>query len=100
MRHVASTRTFVEVAMIGVHVTARRAILIGSLHIIEKLRECVMSKERQARAHSLFGADETAVICGIANRRVDPGDIVKLWKRAYQLGITRSHELGRHLIQT
>src|SRR5215813_13850050 len=100
MRYIAAAQALVEVAMIRIHVTACGAVLVGRFYIIKKLRERVVSEERKASTETLFRPDKGSVIAGVADRWVDPRDVAELRKRPPRLRISRSHELGRNLIQT
>ena len=86
MWDVAPAESLVEIAMVGIHVAAvLRRIRCDGFNVIEEFRKCVMGQEGKAAAEALFGADETAVIGRISDRRIDPRHIAELRKRPARL---------------
>jgi hypothetical protein len=60
----------------------------------------IVRQEREVALKTFLGADETAVISGIADGGIDPRYVAELWKRPQQLRISGSEKLRGNLIQT
>ncbi len=57
-----------------------------------------MRQQRKTTAEAPVQLDESAVVTGIAHRRVDDGDVAELRKWTQQLRITGADPLRRNLV--
>src|SRR5882724_5407053 len=98
MRDVAAAAALVEAAVVGVEVAAGVAKFSGRGRVVEELRKRVVRQQPQTVAEPPVELDESAVVAGIAHRRVDDGDVAELRKWTQQLRITGADPLRWNLV--
>src|SRR5690348_8308182 len=99
LRHVAPAQTFIEAAIVGIHVAPGRAVFIRRFYVVNELRKRVVGEKGKAAAQTFFRANETCVVCRVADGWIDPDHITELGEGTQALRVTRAQKLGWDLIE-
>src|SRR5262245_22218658 len=90
MRNIAAAESFVQPPIVGIHVTAGIAVLVGRLDVIKKPGERVVREERNF-PNTFLRPDEAAVVGRVSNGWVDPRHVAELRKRPSCLRVATAH---------